>query len=143
MAPRSYQNKTKSLVFYFYLELLLKLLGFPPERWPDQLYVAVISESPSTIPWTVKNAPKFDGFFNLTMSYRKDSDILYAHFLVEPLKYTAHEQEDKWHRLQVSGKLLLCICQATTNHLHCTARISSMHVQIQFWIHFGFHFNVI
>ncbi len=82
-------------------KLHLSYLGFPRERWPDQLYVAVISESPHKELWTAINAPKYNGFFNLTMTYRHDSDILYAHFLVEPLHNTIQEQEKQWELLKV------------------------------------------
>ena len=76
-------------------------LGFPPERWPDQLYVVVISESPSNVAWTAGNAPRFNGFFNLTMSYRRDSDIWFPPFQVEPLRNTVEEQQEKWQQIQV------------------------------------------
>ncbi len=51
----------------------------PPARYPDQLYVFFIMESPYT---TWKDFRNFTGVFNLTMTYRTDSDIpLHPYFM--------------------------------------------------------------
>ena len=65
----------------------------PPRRWPDEFYVFVISESPATVWWPANTASKFNGFFNLSMTYRHDSDIRYNQIVIERRNHSnAHDK---------------------------------------------------
>ncbi|CAH2254283.1 jg7269 [Pararge aegeria aegeria] len=74
------------------------LTGNKPERRvPLQIYVFNALESSYTVPAC---KPKHDGFFNWTLTYRLDSDILWSYFIVRNLKgaIVAPRTTMRWQR---------------------------------------------
>lgn len=63
----------------------IKFEDFPidPHRRPEQRYVFLSPEPP--VLFGEHHIEKFNGLFNWTMSYRRDSDILYSYGQVEPV----------------------------------------------------------
>ncbi|KAF0287356.1 Galactoside 3(4)-L-fucosyltransferase [Amphibalanus amphitrite] len=55
---------------------LLKIADLPPRRRPEQTFVFVLRESPQSTHLPLK---KLDGFFNMTMTYSRDADVVFPY----------------------------------------------------------------
>ena len=66
----------------------------PRERQQDQLYAFFVLESPVHASNRYKQVPR--DFFNISITYRADSDVVYAYDTFESLNGTEAEEEDSW-----------------------------------------------
>lgn len=72
----------------------------PRHRDPDQVFVFITMESPQYLHVTRLTAPVFKDYFNWTMTYRLDSDILYLYGIVLPRNLNITEY---FHEVEGTG----------------------------------------
>lgn len=75
---RGFLNDSVAVLFHAWD---LRTNDLPPSGWrrPDQNFIFVVYESPINTNLTLLRQPEFKNFFNRTMTYRRDSDIVDLH----------------------------------------------------------------
>ncbi|XP_044747599.1 alpha-(1,3)-fucosyltransferase C-like [Coccinella septempunctata] len=80
----------------------------PPERSPTQRYIFFTLESPSYTKWK-----PWDGFYNWTMTYRSDSDIVHPYGYFRKQK-TAYQKPSPHEIVEKSGKIAWLVSNCAT-----------------------------
>jgi len=88
----------------------------PQKRKTTQFYVYVNLESPANreVPQKYR-----ENYFNLTMTYRLDSDILWTYDIIEDKsgKFIAPSKNADWSAIQNTSNIFFCICIILYMHL--------------------------
>jgi len=82
---------TKAVVFHFYE---LNKNDLPKQRFPDQYYGFFSLESSAYLKETKGSLKEWDGFFNITMTFRRDADIYFSYHKMHAVAEQLRSEED-------------------------------------------------